>query len=92
MCEPTYRAFIGEWDDEDEADPFRTVRDARRLPWEAARRVLTSFARDILDVDDCPWCKGYAQDALAELEALEPGSEWAGDIEHDDLRLIRETA
>lgn len=85
----TWRAFIGEWPGD-----HRTEADERGLTWERALDVLIAFAAESLELnlggDGCPHCADKAGQCLSELSALPEGTEWSGDIDWDELRLIRE--
>jgi hypothetical protein len=85
----TWRAFIGEWPGD-----HRTEADERGLTWERARDVLAGFAGEALllegGADGCDVCAGNARQCIDELRVLPEGTEWSGDIDWDELRLIRE--
>lgn len=87
----TWRAFIGEWPGD-----HRTVLHTYGLTWREARDVLLAFADEALELnvgdDGCPHCYEAAWVAVHELAELSEGTEWSGDIDWDELRLIRESA
>jgi hypothetical protein len=79
----TWRVFIG--------DPGRrTHTDLTGLTWLKARDVLLAFVREETSGGEiCDHCAGQARTAENSLVNLPEGSEWNGDLDWDELKLIK---
>lgn len=79
-----WRVFIGWWDD---GEPDAAFVD-QRMTWADAHKFMVDRFERWLD-DDCPPCVENARNQLPALRALEPGTEWVGEVEGDDYLITQ---
>lgn len=81
---PTYRAFIGCWDD---GDPEWTIVDTGGLSWEEARELLLHNLRAWKD-DDCQDCRKQAEAEFLRLQSAIPETPFSGEVNGDDYMIL----
>lgn len=83
----TWRAFVGAWGDDHRG---RWV-DESGLTWAEARAKINAHAAGFEPPPEgCTSCYEQAGEVLLELAELDDGAEWSGDLEGEDMLLIRE--
>lgn len=84
----TWWAFVGDWDDED-GKPDWVHLDKGGLTWAAARDLIRERLQRFRD-DDCSYCRRDAAEGVAKLDALQPGEQFAWNVEGDDYVIAAE--
>jgi hypothetical protein len=79
----TWHAFVGWWPPTTGA---RVIVDRHHLAWQHARRLITDHVRPAT-TDGCPHCAADAENILGELHDLPEDTEWAGQLDGNDLRI-----